>query len=445
MDGIRSFGAKDRVSAWWVMLVLPFRPRIAAQAASGVSLLRAYLAHFVVLILWVGPIILFVSYMNYLFSSRWGNESVLFTECLAKSVRTLFDFISVSRQALVAGAVWGVVELIFLLGSFLMLLWSAQPESLGHSIRRCVRIVWLGSLLVLGVIVVMLIATAVINSVQVLFDGSWDRWLWVNRHLESLFLYPLFATCMGWLLWALLTAGRVPTQTHCPITPPMCEWCGYNLAYTPPEGMCPECGRAAIESLGPEVRRTSPHGYWRCFFPAIARPDRFFRKVPIRSAGAESRRFVLKTLFLTMIVTYSISISLLMNRAASGHWPNADSMVDSIVICLPGFVIPMLVIGGVGSFVGLCFSWADRRNQMSAVAHVSYWTSGYVLIWWVLALLMVAFLTAWERELADLSRMWMRNADALVILLLLAFHIPCFVVYVHLLDHSVRSIRYANR
>ena len=89
--------------------------------------------------------------------------------------------------------------------------------------------------------------------------------------------------------------ASVPSETDL-----LCEFCGYTLNGLPPDGRCPECGRAVADSLGaqrhpPAWESPAPPPAWARFLKTtlalIFSPSRFYRTFTSRGPDRPARTF----------------------------------------------------------------------------------------------------------------------------------------------------------
>jgi len=207
-------------------------------------------------------------------------------------------------------------------------------------------------------------------------------------------------TCIvagAWVLWSLLRAIGAPRELSPTIRPPTCEFCGYNLTGAAVDRECPECGRPAIDSLGPDARPGTPidraakgnrlSAWWKCGIEAIRRPRRFGQLIQVNQPSRQYR-WCLAALLLAGVLaaapTFVASLwiqfrnvdedlySFLGKEFLTIGMPAASI---SSAVCMVGVVLL------VAAIVGWIMSWRTGRNLLPAAMQMQAHLCLFMIFW----------------------------------------------------------------
>jgi hypothetical protein len=308
------------------------------------------------------------------------------------------------------------IEMAFLLAAFLLFAWAAQPEPIGQTLRRTLRTVWLSS------------TTWILAGLLPLGAWQWNEllrrqtaipwpntttgrvivkpdspWILHERNAEAL-IYLAIVAAAFWIFWCLIRALRTPTHLSCPILPPTCESCGYNLSHISDSGRCPECGTSTESSLAPNRRPLIPdHSFqpFQTFFSPLRIsqfaglvPKRIFSSLPVFSCQASAQHFglfwagCLAVLVMGVPIVVQQWIENPRPVADYGPWPLG---IDLIPFAMAALLFPLVVAGGVASGLGMWQSVVDQRNQLPAAAKAAFYNADFLAVWGMAALLIYFF------------------------------------------------------
>jgi hypothetical protein len=142
-------------------------------------------------------------------------------------------------------------------------------------------------------------------SILVLAIGL-ASFLGIHDSILAVFVAVLAAICF-WMI-ATVTQNILSTasiETAPEILELLCESCGYNMAGSDAQSVCPECGCPIKSSLQPDTRRsgitweaTGRIADWcRASLNCLLRPDVFYRTIRLRTKLAPAIRFALLHFF----------------------------------------------------------------------------------------------------------------------------------------------------
>ena len=215
---------------------------------------------------------------------------------------------------------------------------------------------------------------------------------WYLRWMGEL-LGSWFAVLATWQLWALLRAVGVGTPGFASPRPPVCSRCAYDLAGTPPDGRCPECGDAVAASLGPAARPGAP---WeqrarvgrllaalRTSRSALGEPFELGRRLRITSPDAHHRGFLL--LMLMAIAVGSpllflglVSLMVVLRHVPWVEWVEVLAIGFPLAASLAGIALGLSVLGG--GLMGWMLSWRWRRPMIETTIRAACYASPVLLL-----------------------------------------------------------------
>lgn len=278
-----------------------------------------------------------------------------------------------------------------------LLPWAAAGEHTRWSFFRCLRWTWWCSSLALPVLIVLNIAALVTTYVHGL------HFSYLFRSGDGPIAVPIFTVttylCAWWVFLVLFRglldyAGPAAGPGWEP-RDPVCEGCGYRLAFLQPSGICPECAKPAAESLpGGDGGRPghsaggqyAPGGFVRLTLGLLVRQPLHTRRP--RLEWTEARRFAVATLML-MLVPMHLTLPVLLT--------NYEGLADD----WGEFVLVVMVMGAVfgsellafvsGAWVLTFFAgwWQDRRRDARVAATTAMYCTA--LFWPFVALVVVFF------------------------------------------------------
>jgi hypothetical protein len=251
--------------------------------------------------------------------------------------------------------------------------WAAAGERMVFLFSRCLKWAWWASSLALPI-------TATLNLAALASE------LISNEHFSEAFAangpfgVPLFTSltylCAWWALWVAVRglvdyAGPAVGPGWEPIEP-VCQGCGYRLAYLSPEGICPECAKPVTESLpggdrpGADSVTNGQHGSrgW------LSRTWQLLSKEPLRhnaprQDSARSRKFCAVTVLLMMIPLH-VAVPMCIAVEDSGLSPHDVVLAMMLTGALFGTML-LEFLAGSGA---LCFwgAWLPDRKRDPRIA-----------------------------------------------------------------------------
>lgn len=352
----------------------------------------------------------------------------------------------------------GIGEAVVIGIAMLVVPWGARDEKLRWSFYHGLRVTWLQS--AHAAVAMLLQAAFMLFWVRYTFTifGSWRDRPWYSRHTGEIFSYALCLFC-SWGFWGLLRAAGARREQRPANVPPTCQVCGYNLTATPMEGMCPECGEPAVESVGPHARmgidweRKGRLGmrrsWWLTLSQAIRSPRRFGRDLQVYSRPADHRRFLLINMVLAAMLAVVGATFWLLGFVA-GPGPYLDMWDDWIWVTAPlsGLVTGLSVLGASLLFagvLGLALSPGSGRNVLPAAMRCSAYLSGF-FVPWVIANLPLAWLYGYDRDMVRPLSSWLQvGEEETALAIWIGFNLIGLCTYLRLLHVSVTSARFADR
>jgi len=180
-----------------------------------------------------------------------------------------------------------------------------------------------------------------------------------------------------------------------------CERCGYNLHATPFDGICPECGLAAIYSLSP-IHRTHPWeihrgGYFRTMAGVIFTPGKAFSRFRTASLTSRARRFLWLSDAFSAAILYPL-IALAATRFGGGTIinPLSTPLVWTGVWIV---TVPIASMFCAGVLTGAARRRGDRLSPRGA-AKVACYLSALAIPWAaIIGILVVVVFEAQARGL----------------------------------------------
>jgi hypothetical protein len=263
-------------------------------------------------------------------------------------------------------------------------------------------------------------------------------------------------TMFAWFLWALLRGVAARPELPAVNRPPTCDFCGYNLVATPPEGRCPECGEAVQASIGPGVRpgadwhRRGEIGRlkaWRgTFWEGLRRPISLARRVPMVTPGVDHRRFMAACL--PLVAAMAAIVIALAFYADTGRKPWNEpeilyAVAPAVAYCTAVAAFGLTLVAAWCA--ALWWRWGDSRNQLGPAMRLASYLAGWLVLG--LAVLGVVTVTCVAdrrvvRVLADYLKMF---RFVLAAVLMMAVFAAGVLVYVFQVVRAVGASRFANR
>jgi hypothetical protein len=383
----------------------PFRPRRTAERCHDVPLVWAFGAHVLsalssaVLLILLIPLVLWATASA--FDLDFGPDG--YFELLGEILEELADVVQQREFWLILAFACCVTELGFLATACVLIGWGAADEPLKEGVRRAFRTVWLmTSLCFWGILITYILGLTVVGLMEWIRDTYYQHIPWhdqpfVLRH-EEYFVFLVFAAASVSVLIMLLRAVTARPAVAQPVLDPMCEYCGYNLSYTPVESRCPECGEPAVQSIGGPrqptpweqqrgVRRVG--AYVRSLIAAVFRPSRFFRAMPGWSGTGTARTVAVLHIALASLVCAPL-LTLLTYLEQARHYTPPYNPVNYALegAILMGtmqpfwsFIATMGFVGVTAGIAGIWVSVKHGRNLLVPVLKVFCYGSGIFAVW----------------------------------------------------------------
>jgi hypothetical protein len=413
---------------------------------------------------------------------------------------------------LVFGLIALSIEAGFLLLAFLVMPWGAADEPLRSSFKHALRFTWLHTTHALPIVLLVGLMYLWVNDarrtyyqgnpwprfqmpptptrpaqvardskewqdyqaalkkhqeetkrIQEEYQRQWRLWWnnrpWLVKNGEAM---VILGGCLAaaWFLWALLRAAGTPRRIASVDHPPTCEFCGYNLTGSAATGLCPECGRAVSESLGPDVRpgTTWEHrrqvgrlrAWWRCGLDAVLRPDRLGRQIRVRAQVQDHRSFLIAHLPPILLISAAgLIVWYILDRyMRSGPLNELDEV--SMMSLFLGFVVALLTLGWAGlsaGVIGLIFSLRNRRNLLPAAMQAAAYLGAYQLAWVVFGavLAITIYMLDQKRVFHDLARNLHVDHEAVAFFLWLLPNLILLGGHLILTWKATAAAQHANR
>lgn len=265
-------------------------------------------------------------------------------------------------------------EIVFVLVAAMMTCWAGSDEPISATLRHALRVSWL--------FVAHLVWVVVAFGLMILAAPT----------AEPVVVALLVLAFSGVIVWSIISYLRALTldRRGDVATPadPMCEWCGYNIAHTDPNGLCPECGNAVADSLRQKrnldviADRKDIAGYGDAATRAWFQPETFFR-----TFAAHER-----TVFSIAHLAWSMAITVFMAGAAilgTGSMALGGLPRVFIVLTFGPFITWcfFVLLSAIASLLGWLVSRQVDRNRFAAVHHVVALTSSVIPPWAYLAVI----------------------------------------------------------
>ena len=427
-----------------------FQPRRVALANRDTSPAKAYLTH------WIGLVMFGLVGLAVLMSDPE----------LDRELRRVFNntFVDPGVGVLICAAVVLSVEIGFVLLGLLLLPWSDVRAAVKPLCRHALRTSWLHTTH-LGMVLCAYTVTHILCD-EVLGPFRRYRWdpdaparttVWWVHWLADHYWYALpvlFAGGGVWCLGALLRAvsARVLPEEDRP--PPLCEACGYNLSYhRDPKANCPECGRPVARSLGEHLRSPAGWGrhaedsrrksFWRATFNAWFKPEEFFMGLSaFRGLGSAGAFLVCHLVLTTAAFTAGFAV------------PFGILIYDSSLVVPLAFLLYVAfwygaaVALGLGclaslaaAIAGLLVCRQEGRNALGTCLRVPCYLAGVFPIW---AASTMAFLVTGMGIAVRMRRPGSMPLDVYVVISFFSLHAIFLVIYVGGVVRRIRHLRYAN-
>ncbi len=420
-------------------LLCSFFPRTTAIRTQGVSLRRAYAYHVLTCLMAVVIVFVIVAWVE----TPHDNSLRLLRRATVDFYDVASDFrrtplvMSVATTAIVLS-----LELGFVLLAALAAPWGALIEPLRHSLGNALRRTWLQTPHVLLACVLWLLLAGVFEHAsdawrsrtpspmarvgmerpdrpppelpknadawrdyyreterfQQAYHMAWEQWRreqpWYDKYDEALLAYTSFSLA-AWVLAGVLrgiATRRAGTSFE---EAPRCEACGYNLTATPLDSRCPECGKPAVESLGPDARPGTPwerrsqrgrlRAYWATTVEAVRRPTSFGFRVPVHRGMSDARLFLLLHVPAFFLVGSLGVIAPFLGEKGSGSLAHQAEIFWGLgplvgyVTAICGFVLPFLLAWICGAFIRS----TRGRSVLAPAFKIMCYLSGALLLWMI--------------------------------------------------------------
>lgn len=391
------------------VLLFPFQPRRVALAHAHTPLWKVYLIHWLGLLVLTGVLIGLDFIVRHL---RPTHTLVLH--------RVLHEH----KAALTTVVIILCGEGVFVLFAKLMTCWAGADEPIGDTWRYALRVSWLFVAhlpwVVGGCGATMLMAY--------LYEAREDGALLTVTTLTSIII---------WSIVGYLRAMTAPRRTEALQTDPMCEWCGYTIAYLDPGGRCPECGRPIGDSLDKSVRR--PFGaadYLEVAAEAWINPEPLFRRISITTRPRDAVIVLVQTLVIAGVMAgFTFVVTMLL---AGGAPSNPTPLILGVVLAFGAFGgwVFLVFASAVASGLGEIASRRTGRNRFTAAFDVVALTSGILPPWACVAS------ATWAGMIFNLS--W-RPGPAAVLLTFLTINAVLAILYCRAMGRRMQFLQYANR
>ena len=256
------------------LLLFPFQPRRVALAHQSTPLWKIYVIHWLGLFVLAGVLI----GLDYLTSHLDPSHTLV--------ARTVFHNLD---AAVIAFVVTLCGECVFVLIGTVMTCWAGADEPIGDTWRHALRVSWL--------FVAHLSWIVGGFGLTVHFSGEVRL---RNAGASVAIAMMILTTILIWSIASYLRAMTVPRQVERVETDPMCEWCGYTVAYLDPTGRCPECGRPIEDSLRADTRKPFVYNdYPHAWLTAWTNPESIFRRVSPVSRSRDATVLLVRALAIT--------------------------------------------------------------------------------------------------------------------------------------------------
>lgn len=388
------------------LLLFPFQPRRVALAHADTPLWKVYLIH------WLGMLVLAGVLIGLDLVVRHFQP----THRLA-SYRILHE----QRAAFTAVVVMLCGEGVFVLFAKLMTCWAAADEPIGDTWRYALRVSWL-FVAHLHWVVGGCGATILLASLFSVRDNG------------ILLTIVTLTSIIIWSIAGYLRAMTAPRHAEPLEANPMCEWCGYTIAYLDPTGRCPECGQPIGDSLDGAARRplVAENRLSRAS-QAWIDPERLFRRISIVTRPRAAVIVLVQALVMASVgagISFAGTM-LLIERVSL----NQTSVILGLVLIFGAFAgwVFFVFASAVASGLGEIASRRTGRNRFVAGFVVVALSSGVLPPWACVASAMWAgmmFKLPWRPET--------------IMLTFITLHAVVAMLYCRALGRRMRFLQYAN-
>ncbi|MCH8253327.1 MAG: hypothetical protein IID36_12840 [Planctomycetes bacterium] len=351
------------MSAITTLLLFPFVPRRVAAAHLRTPLHKIYLIHWLGLLALAGVVVCI---------DLEAETHPFIGGGVTRAVR------SGGASAAIAGGVVAAGEVVFVLVAAMMTCWAGRDEPISATFRHALRVSWLFVAHLVWVVV----------AFGLMMFGS------VSGSISApLFLFVCFSGVIVWSIISYLRAltldrrGDVATPAD-----PMCEWCGYNIAHTDPNGLCSECGKAVADSLRRKrsldvvADRKDIAGYGDAATRAWFHSETFFRTFAAHERTVFSITHLVFWLGMTVVLSGGAFVGGI--SVATGDSP--PLFIGMVVVLAFGLFIAwcfFILLSAIASLLGWLVSRQVGRNRFAAVHHVVALTSSVIPFWACLAVI----------------------------------------------------------
>lgn len=360
------------------------------------------------------------------------------------------------------GAVLGVEGGTVLL-AVLLSAWGACDEPLRDSLRWSLQRCWVYAPSLAVAILLVGTPPVILEAAEDAYHdahfGSHGDWRYPSsipfwlRYWRQLAVQWGFLCGLWWFGGLLAAVGAVRLHRRPTELNPLCDACGYNLTGIAMEGRCPECGQAAVLSLGPEARAGAPWlqrrslGWWAAWRRtgelAMHAPPRLGGLLRVHEPRTDHRRYPalpLAVIFLLGWLMIPLAYAADTGKNPLDEEPELVWLVGPIV-GWSAVIASLAIVVGSGTVAGLYVRWRTGRNLLPIAMQAACYASPWVVVWAAIGLVGVLCVFA----AAPLLRHGTTASFVMPPLAVAASHLVCDLIYLWLIGRATFAARYSNR
>ena len=386
------------------LLLFPFQPRRVALAHAHTPLWKVYLIHWLGLLILAGVLI--------------GLDLVL-RRYQPRHTLDLHLVLHDNKAAITALVVILCGEGVFVLFAKLMTCWAGADEPIRDTWRYALRVSWL---------FVAHLPWVVGGCSATFLIGIYYE----MREDGALLTIIILTSIIIWSIVGYLRAMTAPRHTETVQADPMCEWCGYTVAYLDPSGRCPECGRPIPDSLDSAARRPFvADDLLDVASEAWINPEPLFRHISVTTRPTHAVIVLVQAL---VIAGVTAGFSFVVTVLLAVEPPPTMALAVMLAFGAFGGWVYLVFASAVASGLGEIASRRTGRNRFVAGFIVVALTSGSLPIWACVAS------ATWAGMMFKLP--WRREA---VLLSFITINAIVAVFYCRALGRRMRFLQHANR